>query len=261
MGRQRGRGKALTNIPIPLAVGGGALLGAIVGSFVATLVIRWPAGQSVMQGRSRCDHCGQMLSVIDLIPILSFTVQRGRSRCCQTLINPRHIWIEIACALIGALTMLIAPGWGGLAGALFGWMLLALAVLDVDHLWLPNAITLPLGFIGLMVGVIGQGVPMADRVIGAVAGYSVFELVRISYRLTRKREGMGGGDPKLLGAIGAWVGWQALPVLVLGASVSGLFWLLLKLVRGRPVTAADRLPFGALLAGAGFVTWMIITTF
>jgi leader peptidase (prepilin peptidase) / N-methyltransferase len=246
-------------VPIAYLVSGAALLGAIIGSFIATLIIRWPSGQSVMRGRSHCDHCGLLLSARDLIPIASFAVQRGRSRCCQTRINPRHLWIELGCALVGALALLIAPGWEGLAGAVLGWVLLTLAILDFEHFWLPNALTLPLGAIGLAIGALGIGVPLIDRVIGAVAGYATFELVRIVYRLRRKREGMGGGDPKLFGAIGAWLGWQLLPMLALGASVSGLTWLLLKLAQGKTVTAADRLPFGALMAGAAFAIWIIGT--
>jgi leader peptidase (prepilin peptidase) / N-methyltransferase len=261
MGCNRCRGQTLTVLPQPYLVSGGALLGAIIGSFIAALIIRWPAGQSIMRGRSCCDMCGVPIGAIHLIPIASFLWLRGRSTCCDAAINPRHIWIEGACALIGGVALWVAPGWDGLAGALFGWILLSLFVLDAEHFWLPNALTLPLAMTGLVVGWLGVGVPLIDRIIGAVAGYAIFELIRIVYRLTRKREGMGGGDPKLLGAIGAWLGWQWLPMLVLGASVAGLAWLLLKAARGGTVSAADRLPFGALMAVAAFAQWVIVALF
>ncbi|MFM9851250.1 MAG: prepilin peptidase [Sphingomonadaceae bacterium] len=248
-------------MPVALIAAGGALLGAIIGSFVATLIIRWPAGKSVASGRSCCDHCGAPIAIADLVPLVSFAMLRGRSRCCGQSINARHVWTEVACALIGGIALAIAPGWEGIAGALFGWILLALAVLDADHFWLPDALTLPLGVVGLAIGALGIDVPLIDRVIGAVAGYGVLQLVRLGYRFTRKQEGMGGGDPKLLGAIGAWLGWQWLPMVVLSASVAGLLWLLFKASRGGQVTAADRLPFGGLMAGAAFCAWLLATAF
>ena len=127
-------------MPLPLLIGGGALLGAIVGSFLATIVIRWPMGTSIANGRSRCDGCGISLSPLSLVPVISYILQRGKCRSCDAAINPRHIWIESGAAIIGAVALAVSPGWEGLAGALFGWILLALAMLDTEHFWLPNAL-------------------------------------------------------------------------------------------------------------------------
>ncbi len=242
-----------------MMIASGALLGVIVGSFIATIVIRWPLGQSIVSGRSRCDICERPLSVIELIPLLSFVVQKGRCRGCDAAINSRHAYIELACAAIGALALAVAPSVAGLAGAAFGSVLVALFMLDVEHFWLPDKLVLPLGVAGLLVGVAGVGIGLNDRIFGALGGYLSFELIRITYRLTRGREGLGGGDPKLLGAIGAWLGWQILPFVVLGASVIGLLWVLSKMARGQAVSANDRIPLGALLAVAALVVWPFTT--
>lgn len=240
-------------------IAGGALLGAIIGSFLATLVIRWPLGLSVASGRSHCDTCHRSLSVSELIPLVSFALQKGRCRGCGAAINPRHTYVELGCAAIGAVALAVSPNIAGLAGAAFGWTLLALAMLDAEHFWLPDLLVLPLGIVGLAVGAAGIGLSLNDRIIGALAGFLSLETIRITYRLTRGREGLGGGDPKLLGAIGAWLGWQVLPFVVLGAAGLGLLWVLSKMVRRQIVTATDRIPLGTLLAVAAFAAWPLTT--
>jgi leader peptidase (prepilin peptidase) / N-methyltransferase len=125
-------------------------------------------------------------------------------------------------------------------------------VLDAEHFWLPNALVLPLGVAGLALGV----PPLTDRLIGAVAGYVVFEAIRVVYKAARGREGLGGGDSKLLGAIGAWLGWAALPFVVLGASATGIVWVLVTIARGQTVVATDRVPLGTLLAVAAYGIWI-----
>lgn len=238
-------------------IAGGALLGAIIGSFLATLVIRWPQGRSVVSGHSHCDSCDHRLKIRDLIPLFSFVIEKGRCRYCRAAINPRHIYIELGCAAIGGVALALSPDITGLSGAAFGWTLLALAVLDAEHFWLPDWLVLPLGVAGLAVGAAGIGVTLNDRIIGALAGFLSFEAIRITYRLTRGREGLGGGDPKLLGAIGAWLGWQVLPFVVLAASGIGLLWVVSKMLRGQGVSASDRIPLGTLLAVAAFAVWVL----
>ena len=153
--------------------------------------------------------------------------------------------------------MLVAPGQAGFMGALSGWLLVALAALDLKHFWLPDRLTGSLVLVGIASGLTGLAPSMLDRAIGAVAGFVTLAFIAAAYRRLRSREGLGGGDPKLLGAIGAMLGWQALPFVVLGASSVGLLFVGLQLANGRRVHAADRLPLGALLAFAAFPLWML----
>ncbi len=240
----------------PWAALSGGVLGAIIGSFLATLILRWPAGRSVMRGRSACDHCGTTLTVRDLVPLFSAMALRGKCRTCGAGINPFHGWVEAACGIIGALTIGFASDISGLAWALFGWLLLTLAILDWRHFWLPDALTLPLAFLGFTLGIWANDVQLVDRIIGAALGYGALLLLSISYRAIRKREGLGLGDAKLLGALGAWMGWQALPFILLIASVLGLIVMLLT---GRATGRTARVPLGTFLALAALPGWMIAT--
>jgi leader peptidase (prepilin peptidase)/N-methyltransferase len=165
--------------------------------------------------------------------------------------------IEGLCGLVGGAAMLVAPGQAGLMGALFGWLLVTLAALDLKHYWLPDRLVLMLLLVACVSAAAGLTPPLIDRAIGAVAGYGVLALIAIAYRRIRKREGLGGGDPKLLGAIGAMLGWQALPLVLLGASGVGLLFVALRIAGGQTVTATDRLPLGALMALAAFPMWIL----
>lgn len=233
----------------------GALLGALIGSFVGTLVLRWPAGKSVASGRSACDGCGRTLTAPDLIPLLSFFIFRGRARCCGTRIAILHPLAEGLAAVIGAVAFAISPPQHAIAGALFGWLLLALALLDWRHYWLPARLTYGLGIVGLIVGWLGIGVPLHDRIIGGLAGFAAFEVVRIGYRLLRGRDGMGAGDARLFAGIGLWLGWRPLPLVLLLASLAGLTWCVALVIvrRGQPV---GKVQFGSFLALAGWVMWI-----
>lgn len=235
----------------------GSLLGAIIGSFIATLVLRWPAGRSIATGRSACDGCGRPLTAVDLIPLVSFLAFRGRARCCGTPIAPLHPLTELLSAAIGAIAFIAAPPPDALAGALFGWFLLTLALLDWLYFWLPARLTYSLGSVGPIVGWIGIGAPLRDRLIGGLAGFAAFETVRIGYRLLRGRDGMGAGDVRLFAAIGLWLGWRPLPPVLLLASLTGLMWCGILAIsrRGRPI---GKIQFGTFLALAGWVTWIAI---
>ena len=235
----------------------GFTLGAIAGSFLATAAIRWPAGRQVTRGRSECDHCHRTLGPVDLIPIAGFLIRRGRCASCGGAIDRRHLMVEIAAALIGAVSFAVAPGLAGIAGALFGWMLLLLAVLDVEHFWLPDRVTYLLALLGIAVGAAGLPPFPNDRLIGLAAGFGALWLVGTLYRLIRKREGLGGGDPKLFGAIGAWLGWAALPYVLLLAGLLGIATVLMARRRGEAVSATTRLPLGAMLAVAAWPVWLI----
>lgn len=236
------------------AVLAGGVLGAIIGSFLATLILRWPAGRSVMRGRSACDSCGAKLTVRDLVPLFSAMALRGTCRRCGARIDPFHGRVEAACAIIGALAIGFAPNLSGLGWALLGWLLLTLAILDWRHFWLPDALTLPLAFLGFTLGTWANDIVLMDRVIGAGLGYGSLLLLSIGYRALRKREGLGLGDAKLLGALGAWFGWQALPFILLIASVVGVIVILLS---GRATSKTDRAPLGTFLALAAIPGWII----
>lgn len=235
----------------------GFILGAIVGSFLATVAIRWPAGRQATRGRSACDHCGRTLGPLDLIPIASFLLRRGRCSTCGGAIDRRHLMMELAAALIGAVALAVAPGPVGIGGAVFGWTLLLLAVLDVTHFWLPNRLTGLLALLGIALGAAGLPPFPNDRLIGLAAGFASLWLVGAAYRAVRKREGLGGGDPKLFGAIGAWLGWAALPYVLLLAGLLGIGAVMLQRLRGEAVIATTRLPLGALLAVAAWPVWLV----
>ncbi len=232
------------------------MLGAIIGSFLGAILIRWPQERSVARGRSACDHCGAVLGPSELIPILSFLIQRGRCRRCGGVIDRRIWFTEIAAALIGAVALTLLPPVEGLGAALFGWWLLILAALDLEHHWLPDALTLPLIPAGLVTAWLGIGPDLSERVIGIGLGWSALLLIGGVYRLLRGRDGLGGGDPKLLGAVGAWLGVWALPFVLLGAGALGLVAVAVMKAMGRPVEATTRLPLGTLMAVAAWPIWL-----
>jgi len=237
----------------------GVLLGLIIGSFLATLIVRWPEERSVVGGRSVCDSCGHQLRGWELIPVASFVLQRGRCRQCGANIATDHIAIELAAGLIGGLALFASPGIEGLAGAVFGWLLLTLAALDVKHHWLPDGLTVLLALSGLTAGLIAVDPALQDRLIGGVAGFASLAIVGAAYKMIRSREGLGAGDPKMLGAIGCWLGWQALPLVILGASLVGLLVALSWRLRGKRVSADSMLPLGSLMAVAAFPIWLFQT--
>ncbi|WP_426166467.1 prepilin peptidase [Sandarakinorhabdus sp. DWP1-3-1] len=234
----------------------GLVAGLIIGSFIAALTWRWPQGRSIATGRSRCDHCDVVLAPRDLVPVISHLVLRGRCRHCRTPIARRHMAIEIAGAGVGALAMALHPDMAGVVGAAFGWLLLALVVLDMEQLWLPDALTLPLLVAGLVAGLWLQPA-MPDRVIGAVAGFASLAVIAAGYKAATGRVGMGGGDPKLFGAIGAWLGWAALPLVLLLAALLGLALVARDRLAGRMVGRHSRVPLGALLAAAAWWLWLV----
>ncbi|MEH3038965.1 MAG: prepilin peptidase [Sphingomonas paucimobilis] len=233
------------------------IVGAVFGSFIATVAIRWPAGRSVSSGRSACDGCGRTLAAWELVPLLSFVALRGRCRSCGTPIAPGHVVTELLGAAIGIAAGLVAPGGQGVAGAACGWLLLALGAIDLAAFWLPDVLTASLAAVALLGGIAGFGPDLDARMIGGVAGVGVLWLVAELYRRLRGRVGLGGGDPKLFGAIGLWLGWRALPQVLLIAALAGLAIVLVMALAGRRMTATDRLPLGTLLAGAAFLCWAL----
>jgi len=227
----------------------GGVLGLVAGSFLATLVLRWPAGRTV-GGRSACDGCGAPLGPAELVPLLSYLMLGGRCRRCRTAIDPRHPVIELAAGAVGASALFIMPGIAGLSLAVAGWLLLALAALDAEALWLPDRLTLPLASLGIVDAALFDPDGLAARLLGAAGGFLLLEVIRRLYVVLRRREGMGGGDPKLFGAIGAWLGWTGLPLVLTLAGIAGLGWVAARRIGGRPVPVA--LPLGSLMALAAW---------
>lgn len=237
----------------------GFVLGAIVGSFLAAILFRWPSERSVVRGRSRCESCGETLGVRDLVPILSYVLVRGRCRKCGAEIDRRHLAVEVGAALIGLTAIAAHPLPVAIFTALFGWWLFLLAALDVEHHWLPDRLTLPLIPTGLAVGWLGIGPPLEPRLIGTLAGFVSLALIAWVYRKLRGRDGLGGGDPKLFAAIGAWLGWSQLSFVLLGAGLIGLGLILVMRLRGHYVAATDRLPLGTLMALAAWPIWLAVS--
>lgn len=237
------------------------VLGLVFGSFIATLAIRWPEGRAVSKGRSACDACGKALTAQELVPVLSFVLQRGRCRGCEAPVSAWHPAIELLGLAIGVIAGALQPNWLGASYAVFGWLLLALGALDLRALWLPNLLTGALILAGAAVTLLqwawlpDSSDPL-DIVIDGLIGFGSLTLVRLGYRAVRGREGLGGGDPKLFAGIAIWLGWRMLPPVLLLACLIGLGAVLTKRLAGGRVTAADQLPLGTLLAIAGFLGWV-----
>ena len=235
-----------------------AVLGAIVGSFVAVLTIRWPAGRSVMAGRSACDACGRTLRAWELVPLASAAALGGRCTTCRAAIPPLHWRVEALALAIGAAAGAVAPGLEGVIGAACGWVLLALGTLDLLAFWLPDRLTAALATVALGGAAADVPPPVGDRLIGGGIGFGLLWAVARLYRRVRGRTGMGGGDPKLFGAIGLWLGWQLLPAVLLVASATGLGVVLWRRWRGWAMTADAALPLGTLLAIAAYPAWLLM---
>jgi len=170
-----------------------------------------------------------------------------------------HLVAELAGATIGTLAFAFSPNANGFAGALFGWWLLALALLDGRFFLLPVALTIPLALIGIAAGVVGIPPLLLDRCVGVGAGYLAFSLIAYVYQKRTGRSGLGAGDAKLAGAIGAWLGWQSLPLVVLGSGILGLTWATWLHARGGKVDRHTRLPLGTLLAISAWGQWLYLT--
>ncbi|MEG8039524.1 prepilin peptidase [Sphingomonas sp. LR60] len=233
------------------------VLGAVIGSFLATIALRWPQERSVMHGRSACDGCGRTLRSHELIPLLSWLVARGRCRTCGARIDPLHLMIEAGCVGVGIAAALVAPGPAALAGAAFGWLLLLLAVMDARDFWLPDPLVAALALVAAA-GAWLAPPALSERVIGGIGGFALLWLVGAGYRRWRGREGLGGGDPKLFGAIGLALGWRMLPAVLLVAGLVGLGWVLVQRLGGRTIAADDSLPLGTLLAIAAYPAWLLM---
>jgi len=229
----------------------------VIGSFLGAMAIRVPDGRPLMWARSQCESCGHVLSAPELIPILSFLWLKGRCRNCGAAIGVFPLAIEIAAIAVVAWAATLGAGTGiFLASCIFGWTLLLLAAIDWRVQLLPDVLTLPLMLAGLAAAFFLPLPPVRDHAIGAVAGFAVLAAIAWLYHRLRKREGLGLGDAKLSAAIGAWVGWQGLPTMLLWGSMLGLLFAIMLSLAGRRLQLSDRLPFGVFLAAGGWFVWL-----
>lgn len=252
-----------------------ALLGLCVGSFLNVVIHRLPkmmerqwkaecaevAGQeaapapryNLVVPRSACPSCGHPISAIENVPVMSWLALGGKCKGCKTAISPRYPAVEL---LTGMLSGYIAWHFGfGMAAAgalLFTWAMIALTFIDLDTFFLPDSITLPLLWLGLLFNIGSTYVSLSSAVIGAVAGYLSLWSVYWAFKWATGKEGMGYGDFKLLAAIGAWLGWTMLPLTILLSSLVGAaigIFMIVFAGRGRSVP----IPFGPYLAIAGMI--------
>lgn len=208
---------------------------------------------NLMVPRSACPHCGHAITAMENIPLLSWLWLKGRCRECQAPISARYPLVELLTALLSLIVAAtLAPGWGLLAALLLTWVLVALTFIDLDKMLLPDQLTLPLLWGGLLFNLTGGFVPLADAVIGAMAGYLVLWSLYWAFKLLTGKEGMGYGDFKLLAALGAWLGWQALPIVLLLSSLVGAF-IGIGLILLRNHHQNKPIPFGPYLAIAGWI--------
>lgn len=210
---------------------------------------------NLMVPRSRCPKCSHQITARENIPVLSWLVLRGKCSDCKTHISFRYPAIELATALASlVVAALFGFTWFGLLALIFTWILIAATFIDYDTTLLPDQLTYPLLWLGLIANGFFTGVvSLQDAVIGAIAGYLFLWGTYWAFKLITGKEGMGYGDFKLLAALGAWLGWQVLPSIILIAAGLGLIYALSRVFTARQ-TSQDPIPFGPFLAAAGWVT-------
>ena len=201
--------------------------------------------------RSACPECGHRIGALENVPVVSWLALRGACSACRKPISARYPLVEALGGLLAAYAIWrFGLTWKGGAACVLLWTLITLTFIDFDTQLLPDSLTLPLTWAGLIANLFGLFVPLADAVIGAIAGYLALWIVYWVFRLVRGKEGMGHGDFKLLAALGAWLGWQMLPLIILLSSVVGAaIGILLIVFKGRDHNIP--LAFGPYLAVAG----------
>lgn len=234
-----------------------AVLAPIIGSFLSVLATRLPEGRGIVWGRSACPRCGHVLGATELVPLLSYLWQRGLCRHCGGRIDALYPLLEAGALGVALWAASLGDGGGDLwASCALGWLLLALAAADWRTYLLPDPLVLTLALAGFGASALLMPASLIDHVIGAGAGFFVFWAAAALYRRWRGREGLGFGDAKLLGALGAWISWEGLPSAVLIAAVAALSAALLRGLRRGQLSADDRLPFGPFLALGGWIVWL-----
>ncbi|MFC0668188.1 prepilin peptidase [Azotobacter chroococcum] len=253
------------------------LLGLVVGSFLNVVIHRLPKmmlrdwqaqarevlelpGEApgepfnLLLPHSHCPHCGHEIRPWENIPLLGWLALRGRCSACKAPIGARYPLVELACGLLSAyIAWHYGFGWQAGAMLLLGWGLLVMSLIDYDHQLLPDSLVLPLLWLGLILNNFGLFVSLEDALWGAVAGYLSLWSVYWLFKLLTGKEGMGYGDFKLLAMLGAWGGWQILPLTILLSSLVGAV-LGIVILRLRKAESGTPIPFGPFLALAGWIT-------
>jgi len=213
-------------------------------------------GFNLITPRSRCPSCNHQISAMENIPVISYLFLKGKCSNCENKISIRYPLIE----LVSAITVTIVAFYFGVTlQALFAicltWALIALSMIDFDHQLLPDDITLPFLWLGIIINLFGIFTDIESSILGAIFGYGSLWLVYISFKLVTGKEGMGHGDFKLLAVLGAWFGWQALPLIIILSSVVGAsIGILLMIFKSYNRTTA--IPFGPYLAIAGWTSML-----
>lgn len=233
------------------------LLAPFIGSFMGVLIVRLPAGDAVALARSACPHCGTPLAARDMIPLASFAALRGRCRHCRQPIGLFHPAIELAAVAIAVWAAVADPDPSRLwVDCGLGWTLLTLAWIDTTSFLLPDVLTLPLLLAGLTMTLVMEPDALTDHSLAAAVGYLSFQGLAWGYRRLRGRDGLGGGDAKLIAAAGAWCGVALLPFVILGSALAGLLAALGLALTGRSVTSRTPIPFGPGIAAAFWLAWL-----
>lgn len=278
---------AFAALPVAAQYGFAIVFGLVIGSFLTVVVHRLPvmlerAWRSEVEAampdapkldndpyperfnlavpRSACPHCKHVLRAWENIPVLSYLALRGRCSACGARVSPRYPLTELATGALAALSLYAyGPNWAALAAFGLCATLLAAGLIDYDTRYLPDVLTLPLLWAGLIVN-FGEGgfATLHDAVTGAIAGYLFLWSVYWLFKLARGVEGMGYGDFKLFAAIGAWLGWAALAQVVLIAAVAGATFGIVATTRRR-MRFEEPLPFGPFLAAGGAITLFVGT--
>ena len=232
------------------------LASPFIGSFLGLLIQRLPDGAPIARGRSRCDACGTRLRARDLVPLSSWLVAGGRCRYCRQPLGWFYPVVELAALAVAITSVLIDGGQRAWLDCLLGWWLLALGWIDLRSWLLPDALTLPLIIAGLAASFLFDPDQLVNRALGAALGYASLMTIAALYRALRGREGLGGGDAKLLAASGAWLGAAELPQVILLATLSALAAAGLLRLAGIRLGIHSALPFGPFLALATWVLWL-----
>ena len=232
------------------------LLGLSLGSFLNVVIYRLPLGLSLWRPRSQCPHCRSPIAARDNIPLLSYLVLRGRCRHCRARIRPRYPAVELAAALCVLVSVLVSPGPAAAAArATFLLALVAVTLIDLEHRIIPDEISLPGIALGLIVCPL-LNVPRLDALIGALVGFGGLLAIAAAYRAVRGVPGMGGGDIKLAGMLGAFLGWKGVLMATIAGSLIGALVGIALLVTRRG-TGKTALPFGSFLAPAAGLVLLV----
>ena len=233
------------------------VFGLLIGSFLNVCIHRWPRNRSVVKPRSHCVRCRKMIPWYDNIPLLSWLILGGRCRYCKAPISWQYPLVELLTALASAaIAWKFGFGWPLALGLVFTWTLIAAAGIDVRTQLLPDQLTLPLLWIGLLISLVPVFVTPDAAIIGAAIGYLSLWSVYWLFKLATGKEGMGYGDFKLLGALGAWMGAMSLlPIVLLSSLIGAIVGGAVLALRGQDRTTP--IPFGPFIAAAGWV-WFLV---